>query len=160
MLHYGDILPHTEELWKAMPYGKDPPITDDQNSINFCLEHMGLEWTNYNNNSEKIENRSKDILGRVALEGKGQDGSTNYLSVMLMPYTTVCRHICNPGERDSYYVWHALAIGNERTVAHKRRQAMLGKAWYLQNDWGEVSEQHPDMEGAEWLRHIATQEVL
>lgn len=136
-----------------MPHGKTPPITDDQNSINFCLEHMGLEWTNYNK-SEKIEGRSENILGRVPLDGKG--GAGNFLSVMLMSYDTVCRHVCDPKKRDSYYVWHALAIRSERTVANKRRQATVGGAWYLQGNWREISEQYPDVEETEWLRHIAT----
>lgn len=143
----------TEHLWQQMPYGKKPPITDDQNSINFCLEHMGLEWINYEK-SEKIEDRKEDILGRVPLKGKGEDGAGNFLSVMLMPFTTVCRHVCDPSKRDSYYVWHALAIRNERTVANKRRQATVGGVWYLQNDWREISKQYPEAEGAEWLRHI------
>ena len=135
-----------------MPYGKTPPITDDQNSINFCLEHMGLEWINYDK-SEKIEDRKENILGRVPLKEK--DGADDFLSVMLMPYTTVCRHVCDPSKRNDYYVWHALAIRNERTVANKRRQATLGRAWYLQGNWREISEQYPEEEGAEWLRHMA-----
>lgn len=135
-----------------MPFGKKPPITDDQNSINFCLEHMGIKWTNYVK-TEKIENRSEKILGRVPLEASG---GSKYLSVMLMPYTIVCRHVCDPERRDSYYVWHALAIRSQRTVANKMKQAAVGGAWYLRSNWKEVSDQHPEVEGRGWLSHIAT----
>lgn len=134
-----------------MPNGKTPPITDDQNSINFCLKHMGLRWTNYQR-TEKIEGRGKDILGQVPLGG----GGGKSLSVMLMPYTTVCRHVCDPEKRDSYYVWHALAIRTMRTVANKKRQASLGGAWHLREDWERVSEQYPTLRGTKWLRYIAT----
>ena len=146
--------PHTEYFWNEMPYGKNPPITDDQNTINFCLEHMGMEWTNYNR-SERIEDRFTDILGRVLLSSASA-GKQEYLTVMLMPYTTVCRHVCEPEARDSYYVWHALAIRSERTVANKKSQASVGGAWYLREDWEEVSGQNPELQGTEWLISIAT----
>ena len=137
-----------------MPYGRDPPITDDQNSINFCLEHMGLQWINYNK-TERIEDRHLDILGRVMLSG-ASIGKKRYLTVMLMPYTTVCRHVCNPEDRDMYYVWHALAIRTERTVANKKSQASVGGAWHLREDWADISAQNPQLQGTQWLAAIAT----
>ncbi len=115
---------------------------------------MGIRWTNYNK-SERIEERSKEILGQVQLSGLST-GTKSYLNVMLMPYTTVCRHVCDPEKRDSYYVWHALAIRTERTVANKKSQASVGGAWHLRDDWEELSGLNPDVKGIEWLKLIAT----
>ena len=105
-----------------------------------CLDHMGLQWTNYQR-TERIEGRSKDILGQVPLGGGG------VLSVVLMSDTIVCRHVCEPEKKDSYYVWHAPAY-KIRTSA-KKKQASKGGAWHLREDWESV---HP---GVEWLRRIA-----
>ena len=144
-----------------MPDSKNPPITDDQNTINFCLEHMAVQWTNYNK-SERIEERSKVILGSVSMPRSGRGGGEGgggggggLLKVMLMPYTIVCRHVCDVEKKDSYYVWHALAIRNERTVANKRKQATVGGAWYLHSNWKELSRECPELKVEEWLRYIS-----
>ena len=98
--------------------------------------------TNYQR-TERIEGRSKEILGQVPLGEKS-------LSVMLMPDTIVCRHVCEPEKKDSYYVWHAPAY-KIRTSA-KKKQASKGGAWHLREDWESV---HPILRGVEWLRRIA-----
>ena len=71
------LLYYAEHFWRQMPYGKTPPIIDDQASINYCLDHMGFQWTNYKR-TEGIKGRSKDILGQVPLGGGGE----NSLSVV------------------------------------------------------------------------------
>ena len=114
---------------------------------------MGIRWTNYNK-TELIETRTTDILGEVQLSGHSL-GVKTYLKVMLMPYTVVCRHVCLPEMRDSYYVWHALAIRTERTVANKKSQASVGGAWFLNDDWEELSGTNPDLKGEDWLRAIS-----
>lgn len=137
-----------------MPYSKDPPTTDDQNSINYCLEYMGVKWTNYNSR-DKIEDRSRYIRGSVELPVPPEGGKSRELSVMLMSYETVCRHICNPDKRESYYVWHPLAIAENRTVTRKKSEAKLGNAWHLRDNWKQLSEENHNLTGTEWLQLIS-----
>ena len=70
---------------------------------------------------------------------------------MLMLDTTVCRRMCEPEKKDSYYVWHTL--DKIRTSANKKSQSRIGGVWYLREDWERV---HPTLRGVEWLRRIAT----
>ena len=138
-----------EIFWEQMPHSKDPPTTDDQNSINYCLDYMEVRWTNYNS-SEKIENRSSDILGSVHNDEKSWE-----LSVALLPFSKVCRHICDPNKRASYYVWHPLAITKYRPVAEKKGAAKLGGAWYLRDNWKELSDKNRHLAGTDWLQLIS-----
>ncbi len=110
-------------------------------------------WTNYNK-KEKIEQRSKNIFGKVAISSES-GGKYKFLRVMLMPYTTVCRHVCDPKKRDEYFVWHALAIRSNRTVAKKKSQASVGNAWHLVDNWKELSDLKPQLQGVEWLKSIS-----
>ena len=144
------LLHFVEYFWQQMPHTRNSPITDDQNSINFCLQHMRLEWTNYNS-SEEIEHHNQNIIGRAPT----MIDSRPFLHVMLVPYTTVCRHVCDVEKKNDYYVWHALAIKTNRTVAIKKSQAMLGGAWYLRDDWKRASDENLGLRGTEWLRYIA-----
>ncbi|CAI8048560.1 hypothetical protein GBAR_LOCUS26768, partial [Geodia barretti] len=60
---------------------------------------------------------------------------------MLLPETVVCRYICDPGQRNNYYVWHTFAIKENRTVVNKMSQAKVGNAWFLRSDWSTASQE-------------------
>lgn len=148
---YYNIMCIIENFWEKMPHSKDPPTTDDQNSINYCLEYMGVRWTNYNS-SERIEDRSSNILGSVLVPP--ERGKSWKLSVVLLSFVTVCRHTCDPKKRESYYVWHPLAITENRRAARKKRAAKIG-AWYLRDNWKQLSDKNQYLTGTDWLRLIS-----
>ena len=95
-----------------------------------------------------------------ALESEVYGVCRNHMIIMLLPENIVCRYICNPLDKDKYYVWHTFAIKENRTVENKMSQAKVGSAWYLREDWNEQSAIAPTLTGVEWLRAIADKELL
>ena len=84
----------------------------------------------------------------------------NYMIVMLMPETIVCRYVCKAEEKEKYFVWHTYAIKENRTVENKMTQAKVGSAWFLREDWHKRSLLRPDFQGTVWLRDIAAEDLL
>ena len=102
-------------------------ITDDQNSVNFAFEKLGIKWRDVYATSH-IE----DVYDTVF-------GYGTHLKVALLSFDLVCRQTCTISKREDYYVWHAMAIGVNRTVERKQSQAAVGQAWFLNPNWEDLS---------------------
>lgn len=120
--------------------------TDDQNSINLVLDSFKIKWMDLRK-SDDIEERKHDILGVVR-----KDKPKFHMFVSLFSFEKVCRRTCSPEKRQNYYVWHALAIAENRTVVNKMNQANMGGAWFLSPQWMELTMTQPTLQGEEWLR--------
>ncbi|KAL5457715.1 hypothetical protein EMCRGX_G035003 [Ephydatia muelleri] len=128
-----------EYFWESMSSLKYP-TTDDQGNINLVLDELDVKWTNLSP-KENIDDIHYDIYGT----------GRHRLNVVLLSFDVICRHTCNTVYRDSYYVWHALAIKENRTVANKIEQARIGNAWFLRLDWLNIGQ---NLTGLEWLNSI------
>ena len=113
----------------------------DQNTVNFVLKELGIKWRGVNATSQP-----EDIHDTVF-------GVGTPLKVALLPYDLACRHTCTISKRENYYVWHAVAVGVNRTVENKQRKADEGKAWFLKPNWEDLS--RGNARGEEWLQKIA-----
>ena len=152
------IMPHQfcpEAYWEAMSYLKDP-TTDDQGNINKALASLKIKWMNIRP-SQNIDLIYKNLFGVVTLP---QYPDPMKMIVMLMPFSTVCRQTCVPEKRNEYFVWHAVAIKENRTVERKVSQARVGSAWFLSERWQEISEENPSLRGVDWLRKVVDPELI
>ena len=141
--------PHiTEVFWETMS-GIKEPTTDDQGNINLAFHTMGLQWMNL---------KPKDNIDYVESEIYGLC-SRAHLTVTLLPFNVICRQICMLSRREEYYVWHAVAIKDNRTVEKKMLGARAGHAWLLAENWLERSEAEPLLVGLGWLRHLVDQSM-
>ena len=138
---------HTEHYWESMSQ-LHRPTTDDQGNINLVLDYLRINWLNYKK-SENIDYRKEDIHGLITVKRPKIN-----MIVSLMSFNTVCRHTCSPEHREDYYVWHALAIKENRTVVNKVSQARVGSAWFLSEQWQQLSETEPNLKREEWLRYV------
>jgi hypothetical protein len=132
------------------------PTTDDQGNINKALNFLKIKWMNIRP-TQNIDLIHKNLFGVVTLE---QNPNPSKLIVMLMPFSTVCRQTCVPEKRNEYFVWHAVAIKENRTVERKVSQARVGSAWFMSERWQEISEENPSLRGVEWLRKIVDPELI
>ncbi len=127
--------------------------TDDQNSINLVLDSFNIRWMDLRK-SDNIEERKHDILGVV---------KTNkpkfHMFVSLFSFEKVCRRTCSPEKRNDYYVWHALAIAENRTVVNKMSQARTGKAWFLSPQWEEPTMIKSTLKREGWLRLVMDKDL-
>ena len=139
---------HTELYWEAMSRLKWP-TTDDQGNVNLALDKLDIRWMNFKP-TQNIDTFEHEIYGVCR----------NKMIVMLMPFNVVCRHTCSAARREEYYVWHALAIKENRTVENKMSQARVGGAWFLSENWMTLSSQVEGLKGPEWLQHIADPAVI
>ena len=146
---------YTEAYWEAMSSMKDP-TTDDQGNINKALNFLKIKWMNIRP-TQNIDFIHKNLFGVVNLE---QHPESSKLMVMLMPFSTVCRQTCVPEKRNEYFVWHAVAIKENRTVERKVSQARVGSAWFLSEQWQEISEENPSLRGVDWLRKVVDPELI
>ena len=142
--------PHTTEVfWETMS-GIKEPTTDDQGNINLAFHTMGLRWMNLKP-KDNIDYLESEIYGLC---------SRSHLIVMLLPFNVICRQTCMPSRREEYYVWHAVAIKENRTVENKVLGARAGHAWLLAEDWLQRSEAEPLLVGLKWLRHLVDQSTM
>ena len=139
---------HPELYWEAMSRLKWP-TTDDQGNVNLALDKLDIRWMNFKP-TQNIDTFEHEIYGVCR----------NKMIVMLMPFNVVCRHTCSAARREEYYVWHALAIKENRTVENKMSQARVGGAWFLSENWMTLSSQVEGLKGPEWLQHIADPAVI
>lgn len=131
------------------------PTTDDQGNINKALEALKIKWMNLKP-SQNIDHIEKNVFGVVSLKHP----RPMKMIVMLMPFSTVCRQTCVPEKRGEYFVWHAVAIKENRTVERKVSQAKVGSAWFLSEQWQTISEKNPTLQGVEWLRAVVDPELI
>lgn len=125
------------------------PTTDDQGNINKALEALKVKWINLKR-TDNIDFITNDIFGVVDIKRP----KPMKMVVMLMSFSTVCRQTCDPKKRDDYFVWHAVAIKENRTVERKMSQARVGNAWFLSNQWQSITQQNPTLKGVEWLKAV------
>ncbi len=131
-----------EYYWEFMSQLTNP-TTDDQSNINLALEQLNVKWMNLRPDND-IDTFQHEIYGVCQ----------NQIVVVLLPFNIICRHTCSAGKRNRYYVWHALAIKENRTVENKRGQAKVGSAWFLREDWQEATEGREGLTGLKWLQYI------
>ncbi len=127
--------------------------TDDQNSINLVLDSFDIKWIELQK-SDNIEDIKHDILGVVRMSRP-----KFHMFVSLFSFEKVCRRTCSPEKRQDYYVWHALAIGANRTVVNKMNQAKMGEAWFLSSQWEELTIMQPTLQHEEWLRFVMNKDT-
>lgn len=132
------------------------PTTDDQGNINKALNFLKIKWMNIRP-TQNIDLIHKNLFGVVTLE---QHPEPSKMIVMLMPFNTVCRQTCVPEKRNEYFVWHAVAIKENRTVERKVSQAKVGSAWFLSERWQEISKENPSLRGVDWLRKVVDPELI
>lgn len=135
--------------------GVKEPTTDDQGSINKALDALKVKWMNIKP-TDNIDVMERDVFGVINIKSLTE----MKLIVMLMPFSTVCRQTCVPEKRDKYFVWHAVAIKENRTVERKMSQAKVGSAWFLSEQWQTISEQNPFLKGVEWLRKVVDPNLI
>ena len=135
--------------------GVKEPTTDDQGSINKALDALKVKWMNIKP-TDNIDVMERDVFGVINIKSP----TDMKLIVMLMPFSTVCRQTCVPEKRDKYFVWHAVAIKENRTVERKMSQAKVGSAWFLSERWQTISEQNPFLKGVEWLRKVVDPNLI
>ena len=123
--------------------------TDDQGNINKALDFLNIKWLNIKP-TDNIDVLEKDVFGVIDIKSPKQ----MKLIVMLMSFGVVCRQTCDPERRNDYFVWHAVAIKENRTVERKISQAKVGNAWFLSEKWQKISEAHPSLKGVEWLKAV------
>ena len=145
---------HTEAYWEAMSSLRDP-TTDDQGNINKALDFLRIKWMNIRP-TQNIDLMQKNLFGVVNLKHP----EPMKMIVMLMPFSTVCRQTCVPEKRNDYFVWHAVAIKENRTVERKVSQARVGSAWFLSEQWQEISKENPSLRGVDWLRKVVDPELI
>lgn len=154
MWSFSLLLLHTEAYWETMSSLKDP-TTDDQGNINKALDALKIKWMNLKP-TENIDFLSRDVFGVINLKYP----RLVKMIVMLMPFTTVCRQTCVPKKRNDYFVWHAVAIKENRTVERKMTQAKVGSAWFLSEQWQTISDTNPSLKGVEWLRAVVDPKLI
>lgn len=142
------ILLYAEFFWETMAK-REWTTTDDQNSINLVLDSLNINWVDFKKGKEDIEKRKYDIFGLVRLSKPKFK-----MFVSLLSFERVCRRTCEPERRSDYFVWHALAIAENRTVANKMNQALLGRAWFLSERWEELTMTQPTLQQEEWLKFV------
>ena len=131
------------------------PTTDDQGNINKAMDALKIKWMNIRP-TQNIDVIHKDIFGMINLKHP----EPMKMIVMLMPFSTVCRQTCVPEKRNDYFVWHAVAIKENRTVERKVSQARVGSAWFLSERWQEISKRNPSLQGVNWLRKVVDPELI
>ena len=136
---------HTELYWEAMSE-LQRPTTDDQGNVNQALEYLNIHWMNLKSN-DNIDTFEHEVYGVC----------DHRIIVVLLPFNVICRHTCSAQRRDEYYVWHALAIKENRTVTNKMEQARVGGAWFLREDW---EGGRRDLTDVEWLKEITDWKVI
>ena len=84
---------HTPQYLKKFP----SYTADDQCRVNFALKSMGLEW------SKMPDDKTMT----------GED--RNQLSVVVLPQTDICRHICTTNSTLDFYVSHPVGGAHNGT---------------------------------------------
>ena len=124
---------------------KGGPMANDQIRLNHGLRQLGVEWEQ-DRQTNRLRQEDQPAMGRCS------GGSE--LSVVVLPFGTVCRFGCRAGSRSSYYVWHK---GGSRDKKSKMKGAKQGRTWFLKERWSELhSNMVVDVRGRKWLKRIST----
>ena len=114
-------------------------MANDQIRLNYGLRELQVQWkhTSQQHNTPAL----------------GQSGSTD-LSVVVVPFSVMCRFGCRADSRDKYYIWHK---GGSRDKKSKMKGARQGGTWFLRDRWSELhSNAVVDDKGTKWLQRIST----
>ena len=110
---------------------------NDQIRLNYGLHSLHMEWEHSGE-----ENRLHDV------PAVGHSGSAN-LSVVVLPFSQICRFGCRADSRDSYYVWHK---GGSRDKQSKMKGAKQGRTWFLREKWSQLQ---LSVKRTKWLSRIS-----
>ena len=117
----------------------DKSTESDQQHVNNAMIAMNVQWFTCFNCSDPYY---------CHIYGVGHHG----LNITLVPQTILCRRGCKPSLRKHLYLWHYVAPNNE---LEKAKGLQVGDAWYLREDWSEISSRS-SLTGSDWLRHMRT----
>lgn len=116
-------------------------MANDQIRLNYGLHALHIQW----------EHSKQDNI-RLDSPALGRSSSTD-LSVVVLPFSTICRFGCRADSRDKYYIWHK---GGSRDKKSKMKGARQGRTWFLKERWSEI---HSNMiigvRGTKWLKRIS-----
>ena len=115
------------------------PFTD-QGLVNTALKALNVRW---------------DLVSPLYID-RDMRGTCPHtkLKAIVLSEEKICRYSCDSHKRDKYYVWHKPAIKRNRTVENKKQRARDGGAWFLKEDWIQVSKMN-SLTGVTWLLAIS-----
>ena len=115
------------------------PFTD-QGLVNIALKSLHIHW-----DQPSPLHMDRDMRGTCP---------GIHLQALVLSEEKMCRYSCESHKRSQYYVWHKPAIKRKRTVENKKKRAREGGAWFLKEDWAEVSKMS-SLTGITWLLAIS-----
>lgn len=115
------------------------PFTD-QGLVNAALKALHVHW-------DQVSPLHVDR------DMRGSCPSTQ-LEAVVLSEEKICRYSCDSHKREQYYVWHKPAIKRNRTLENKKKKARDGGAWFLREDWAQVSKM-TSLTGVTWLLSIS-----
>ena len=115
------------------------PFTD-QGLVNLALKSLHVHW-----DQPSPLQLNRDMRGSCPNTG---------LQAVVLSEEKICRYSCDSRKRGQYYVWHKPAIKRNRTVENKKKRAREGGAWFLRDDWAEVSKMN-SLTGVTWLLAVS-----
>ena len=122
----------TERVWTL---SATSAMQDDQITINYILNELGVEWHEANIPSDDYY-----------VQGFSPQG----LKVTILSNHVVCRY-CERIRLDSYYVWHPRSA---KAIEAKLRQASRGNLWVLDPQWNSSLTHRSNLTGLEWLHSL------
>ena len=131
---------YTELYWEAMYSAKTRAagMANDQIRLNYGLHALNTQW-----DYDKTR-RDTPAVGH---------SSRSNLSVVVLPFSTICRFGCRANMRGQYYIWHK---GGSRDKQSKMKGAKQGHTWFLKDKWSELhSNMIVDVKGTKWLKWIS-----
>lgn len=130
---------NAESWWEQMSKVAHLPFTD-QGLVNLALKSLRVHWDQLS--PLKVD---RDMRGSC---------SDAQLKALILSEEKICRYSCDSHKRNQYYVWHKPAIKRKRTPENKKQRARDGGAWFLRDDWMEVSKMS-SLTGVTWLLAIS-----
>ena len=115
------------------------PFTD-QGLVNLALKSLHVHW-----DKQSPLQQDRDMRGSCP---------DTKLQAVVLSEEKICRYSCDNRKRAKYYVWHKPAIKRKRTVENKKKRAREGGAWFLRDNWAEVSKMS-SLTGVTWLLAIS-----
>ena len=121
---------------------KGGAMANDQIRLNYGLREVHVQWQSTNQYNKQHD-----------LPALGHSTSSD-LSVVVLPFHTVCRYGCHNEMRDQYYIWHK---GGSRDKKSKMKGAKQGHTWFLKARWNEMSSNMiVRVKGTNWLKRLST----
>ena len=144
--YFFSTLTHTELYWEGVYEArlKGSKVANDQIRLNYGLHQLHMEWE-HDRKTNRMLQEVQPALGKSPSTG---------LSVVVLPFGTICRYGCRAESRKQYYIWHK---GGSRDKKSKMKGAKQGHTWFLKERWSEIhSNMVVDVRGDKWLRRISS----